>query len=203
MRNTQNPSHASFLAFQTIPTTLLGTMRNTGRIFEACYEKGSELPADDPRRKFKGRTVFQGNNVRDQDSDHALFAELGSSPASMEAAKLLDAFGSQPGFSKAQADAIQAYIQALFAGVPTWLSLPRNRWPENWRKKTHCHGCMDVAWASFWGKAGAGNLVFFRVKWLRPAMKGSSCVRRVRLLSNRARIGSSSVFCNEWLFMCA
>ena len=30
-----------------------------GRIFEACYEKGSELPADDPRRKFKGRTVFQ------------------------------------------------------------------------------------------------------------------------------------------------
>ena len=37
----------------------------------------------------------------DQDSDHALFAELGSSPASMEAAKLLDAFGSQPGFSKA------------------------------------------------------------------------------------------------------
>ena len=64
--------------------------------------------------------MFQGNNVRDQDSDHALFAELGSSPASMEAAKLLDAFGSQPGFSKAQADAIQAYIQALFTGVPTW-----------------------------------------------------------------------------------
>ena len=73
------------------------------RIFKACYEKGSELPEDDLRRKFKGRTVFQGNNVRDQDSDHALFAELGSSPAPMEAAKLLDAFGSQPGFSKAQA----------------------------------------------------------------------------------------------------
>ena len=107
----------------------------TVRIFEACDKKGSELPADDPRRKFKGRTVFQGNNVRDQDSDHALFAELGSSAASMEAAKLLDAFGSQPGFSKAQADAIQAYIQALFAGVPTWLSLPRNRWPEHWAKE--------------------------------------------------------------------
>ena len=112
-----------------------GETVHLGRIFEACYEKGSELPADDPRRKFKGRTVFQGNNVRDQDSDHALFAELGSSPASMEAAKLLDAFGSQPGFSKAQADAIQAYIQALFTGVPTWLSLPRNRWPEHWEKQ--------------------------------------------------------------------
>ena len=43
-------------------------------IFEACYEKGSEPPPHNPRRKFKGRTVLQGNNVRDQDSDHALFA---------------------------------------------------------------------------------------------------------------------------------
>ena len=112
-----------------------GETVHLGRIFEACYEKGSELSADDPRRKYKGRTVFQGNNVRDQDSDHAFFAELGSSPASMEAAKLLDAFGSQPGFSKAQADAIQAYIQSIFTGVPTWLSLPRNRWPEHWSKE--------------------------------------------------------------------
>ena len=53
----------------------------------------------------------------------------------MEAAKLLDAFGSQPGFSKAQADAIQAYIQAIFTGVPTWFSLPRNRWPKHWSKE--------------------------------------------------------------------
>ena len=89
-------------------------------IVEEARRKGEtvhlgRISADDPRREYKGRTVFQGNNVRDQDSDHALFAELGSSPASMEAAKLLDAFGSQPGFSKAQADAIQAYIQAIFA----------------------------------------------------------------------------------------
>ena len=108
-----------------------------GRIFEACYEKGAELEPGNPLRKFKGRTVFQGNNVRDENSDHALFAELGSSPASMEAAKLLDAYGSQPGFSKQQADAIQAYIQALFDGVPTWLSLPRNRWPKHWHKLFH------------------------------------------------------------------
>ena len=36
--------------------------------------------------------------MRDDNSDHALFNKLGSSPASMEAAKLLDAFGSQPVF---------------------------------------------------------------------------------------------------------
>ena len=48
-------------------------------------------------------------------------------------------------------------------------------------------------------EAGARNLVFFRVKWLQAAMKGTSCVRRVRLRS----FGSSYVFCNEWLFLCA
>ena len=53
------------------------------------------------------------------------------------------------------------------------------------------------------GKAGARNLVFFRVKWLQPAMKGTSCVRRVRLRSFQRVIGSSSVFCNGWLFVCA
>ena len=35
----------------------------------------------------------------------------------------------------------------------------------------------------FGEEAGARNLVFFRVKWLRPAMKGTSCVRQLRLRS--------------------
>ena len=96
-----------------------GTTVHFGRIFEACYEKGFEFSESDPRRKFKGRTVFQGNNVRDENSDHVLFNELGSSPASMEAAKLLDAFGSQPGFSKQQ---------HRYHGLPV-LSLPV-LWPS-------------------------------------------------------------------------
>ena len=33
----------------------------------------------------------------------------------------------------------------------------------------------------FGEEAGARNLVFFRVKWLQPAMKGTSSVRRVWL----------------------
>ena len=55
----------------------------------------------------------------------------------------------------------------------------------------------------FGEEAGARNLVFFRVKWLQATMQGTSCVRRVRLGSFHARIGSSSVFCNEWLCLCA
>ena len=37
-------------------------------------------------------------------------------------------------------------------------------------------------------EAGARNLVFFRVKWLQATMKGTSCVRRVRLRSFCPRI---------------
>ena len=40
-------------------------------------------------------------------------------------------------------------------------------------------------------EAGARNLVFFRVKWLQP-MKGTSCVRRVRLGSFHA----------NWFLLC-
>ena len=36
---------------------------HVGRIFEICVEKGSELSLGNPERKFKGRVVFQGNNV--------------------------------------------------------------------------------------------------------------------------------------------
>ena len=37
-------------------------------------------------------------------------------------------------------------------------------------------------------EAGARNLVFFRVKWLQPAMKGTSSLRRLRLRSFLSRI---------------
>ena len=105
-----------------------------GCIFEICSQKGSELPPGHPDQKWKGRSVFQGNRVQDEHNDHAIFAELGSSPASMEAAKVIDVFGSQPGYAKQQADARQAYTQALFEGIETWVRLPRNRWPKEWEK---------------------------------------------------------------------
>ena len=78
-----------------------GKKVHIGKVFEICVEKGSELPVGHELRKFKGRTVFQGNNVRDENSDVALFSELGSSPATMEAGKAVDAYmghsqGSQP-----------------------------------------------------------------------------------------------------------
>ena len=63
---------------------------HVGRVFEICVEKGSELPERDPGRKFKGRSVFQGNNVRDHNWNWAEFQELSSAPASMTASKISD-----------------------------------------------------------------------------------------------------------------
>ena len=61
----------------------------------------------------------------------------------------------------------------------------------------------DVAWALCWGErfgvAGARNHVFFRVKWLQPAMNATSSVRRLRLGS----FGSFLCVLQQWLFLCA
>ena len=95
------------------------TKVHVGKIFEICVEKGSELPLGDPIRKFKGRTVFQGNNVKDE-------------AANMEAGKALDAYGSMPGNRTSQGAGKQAYTQALMQDILTWIRLPRNRWPKEW-----------------------------------------------------------------------
>eukprot|EP00435_Cladocopium_sp_Y103_P044847 s1620_g12.t1 len=112
-----------------------GKKVHVGKVFEICVEKGSELPEGHKLRKFKGRTVFQGNNVKDENADVALFSELGSSPATMEAGKSVDAYGSQPGYVEEQNDGVQAYTQALMEGIETWVELPIDRWPTAWRNR--------------------------------------------------------------------
>ena len=61
---------------------------------------------------------------------------------------------------------------------------------------------MTVAWGLFGEEAGERNLVFFRVKWLQAAMKGTLCAA-VAAAAVPSVIGSSFVFCKKWLFMCA
>ena len=76
-------------------------------------------------RKMKGRYVFQGNQVRDEYNDVALFASLGSQPATMEGSKIVDAWGLMPGHDEQQADAQQAYVQSDLGGsVQTFVSIP-------------------------------------------------------------------------------
>ena len=107
---------------------------HVGRIFEIRVEKNSESSPDNPARKYKGRVVFQGNNVFDENWDVALFQELGSAPATLEASKACDAFGLLNGHDAQQADAEQAYIQSKLGGdTPTWVRLPPERRPPSWK----------------------------------------------------------------------
>ena len=60
-------------------------------VFGIVVEKNSELPEDDPRRKYKGRAVLGGDQVRDEEGNGAIFRDLGSCPATMEASHSADA----------------------------------------------------------------------------------------------------------------
>ena len=93
------------------------------------FEKHSELPKDDKRRKFKGRGVLLGNQVKNQNFEAALFQDLGNSPASFESSRWADMYGCLPGHNVQLADAIQAYIQASLTGVACWVELPDEAWP--------------------------------------------------------------------------
>ena len=43
-----------------------------------CVEKHSQLPVGDPKRKFKGRGVLLGNQVKNQSFEAAMFQDLGT-----------------------------------------------------------------------------------------------------------------------------
>ncbi|CAL1139216.1 unnamed protein product [Cladocopium goreaui] len=147
----------------------IGKKVHVGKVFEICVEKGSELPEGDKLRKFKGRTVFQGNNVKDESADVALFSELGSSPATMEAGKAVDAYGAQPGFITQQNDGVQAYTQALWKGVETWVEL---HLPV---PALSCFRLLAVNWEM------KGEESLFAIKWdeVRSWMSESAAMRSV------------------------
>ena len=107
---------------------------NFGYLFGICVEKNSELPPFHPKRKFKGRVVFQGNRVTNQNWEAAMFQDLGSCPATMEASKAADFYGLTPGFAVEIADAVQAYIQAELTGIPCWVCLPPEARPDSWSR---------------------------------------------------------------------
>ena len=108
-----------------------------GFVFGICIEKAWHLEETDERRRYKGRYNYQGNNVKDEWHQHAIFQELSCHPASMEAAKCVDAYSCLPGHVEEQSDAEQAFIQAPIddSEVETFAHIPRDYWPEEWKAK--------------------------------------------------------------------
>ena len=101
------------------------------RIHGICVEKNYQLPKGNPSRKFKGRGVFLGNQVKNQFWEAAFFQDLGNSPATFEASRWADFYGCLPRHGVKLADAIQAYIQAVLTGPLCWVELPEDAWPDD------------------------------------------------------------------------
>ena len=72
-----------------------------------------------------------GNNVRDEYFKWAEFAELISSPPSMEASRAAGAVGRLEGYLLKHGDATGAYTQSYLLDVDTWVCLPEHRWPKH------------------------------------------------------------------------
>eukprot|EP00959_Pyramimonas_sp_CCMP1952_P279503 5843513-Pyramimonas_sp.AAC.1 len=97
------------------------------------YNDNSEFPVGHKDRKYNGRVVLDGSDVRDQNRDVALVQELSSSPATTQANKAADTYGLFDGHAIQRADAKRACTQSKLGGTPTWLFLPRDEWPPAWK----------------------------------------------------------------------
>ena len=69
--------------------------------------------------------------------------------------------------------------------------------------KTHCYECMNVAWALFWGGSRSTKPSIFPCKVAAAGDERYLVCAAVAVWIVSRSIGSSSVFCNEWLFLCA
>ena len=107
-------------------------LAHIGIVFDICVEKNHHLPAGSTGRKFKGRAVYRGNNVRDQDGNWATIHDLASCPSTMAASKIADYYSLSLGHDGEQADAEMAYTPAEFSGPTTWVGIPKEQWPSSW-----------------------------------------------------------------------
>jgi hypothetical protein len=116
-----------------------GTTAHKGRVFGISTIKGSELPIGHKDRTYKGRYVFDGRDgvTRDEMGERALFQNRGSSPATLESSKIVDAFGLIEGNDEEVSDAPQAYTQEKLRGTEAWVVLPKQYWPD------HFHNIED------------------------------------------------------------
>ena len=69
-----------------------GTTEHIARIFAIYHGKNAELEKGHPNRKLKGLYLSRQPGW-DQDGCDAIFVELSSSPATMEASKIVDTYG--------------------------------------------------------------------------------------------------------------
>ena len=99
--------------------------------------------------------VFRGSDAKDEYNDTAVFNELSSSPATLEASKAVGAYGLIDGHASSQCDAEQAYVQSRLGGTETWVIIPNDRWPAEWAGKFRKP--VPMLKLTLYGHPGAGG----------------------------------------------
>ena len=69
--------------------------------------------------------------------------------------------------------------------------------------RSHCKGCMNVAWAMFWGGSRSAKPCVFPCKVAAAGDERYLVCAAVAAGVVPDAIGSFYVFCNKWLFLCA
>ena len=109
-----------------------GIKIHLGQLMSICSEKFAELA--EHLRVLKGRIVFRGDIVKDQEGAAAVFQDLAANPTSVAGINNNIAYGMIPGHKTSTADAVKAYVQSLLdSKCATWVQLPPELWPESWR----------------------------------------------------------------------
>ena len=75
--------------------------------------------------------------MKDERGNFAVFSEQGTSASHLMAARFVDAVAYMPGMDGEDADATGAYTQIDLGDdcPPTYISLPKDRWPKHWHGK--------------------------------------------------------------------
>ena len=91
-----------------------------GKVMALCHIKNAQLGPE--HQRHKGRIVFRGDDVKDQEGAYAVFNEQGTSASHLAAAKFLDAVARMPGMDGHDSDATSAYTQCELGGPLTWVT---------------------------------------------------------------------------------
>jgi len=105
-----------------------------GSLMSICSIKFAEMARE--HQLLKGRVVYRGDCARDEWGAAAVYQEMSASPTTIQATNANIAYGMLPGHKTTSADAVKAYVQSLLKSKQaTWISLPPELWPPEWKGK--------------------------------------------------------------------